>query len=124
MPDAGTVTLAEQTFSSVKKLAYTWLSDGAGAADKQSVEVYDGRLIAAAFVPDSGATTPDPAYDVTLEDEDGIDVLTGLGANLSNAAAVLKADTDGLGAVAAERLYLHVTGAGAGKGGRAIVYVR
>ena len=42
---------------------------------------YTGR---GEFVPGTGSTQPDEGYDITLADATGIDVLAGLGANLSN----------------------------------------
>lgn len=123
MPDAGTVTLAERKHTITKKLTFTWsASNPGGAADKTSVEVYDGAIIAAQFVPDGGGTQPSDNYDVTVVDAAGVDVLFGAGANRSNAAAQVV--TSGLGVVAGDPLTLHVTNAGNGKGGSVSLYIR
>src|SRR3972149_747282 len=108
MADLGTVTVTEETYGSVKKVLFDWLSvDGggdAGKARKTTTNAYNGVLERAIFVPDGGGTQPTNAYDVTVEDEDGYDVLIGLGADLSNAAAVSKAHSNGLGAVANDKV--------------------
>ena len=128
MADLGTVTVTEETYGSVQKVLFDWLSvDGggdAGKARKTTANAYNGVLLRAVFVPDGGGTQPTAAYDVTVEDDDGYDVLIGLGADLSNAAAVSKAEKDGLGAVANDHLTVSVTNAGNAKGGAVILYIR
>ncbi len=128
MADLGTVTVTEETFGSVKKILFDWLSENGGADDgkatKTTTNVYNGVLERAVFVPDSGGTQPDNLYDVEVLDADGYDVLIALGLNLSNAAAVSKSHADGLGAVANDKLTLSVSGANSAKGGVVILYLR
>lgn len=115
---AGTVTAVEQTsVGTVKRLKLTWVSSAGGAADYTTTVPFDGDLICASFIPDGGGTQPSNLYDVTLADSDGVDVLNGLGANLSNAATVNKLKSDGLLAVAGSTLVLSVTNGGNAKGG-------
>ena len=121
---AGTVTVTEQRFSSVRKITFTWLSSAGGAADAVTTYAVDGDLLAVYQVPDGGGTQPTNAYDVTVTDADSIDVLNALGANLSNAANTIKRTSDGLLPVAASLLTLAVTNAGNAKGGKTILYVR
>ena len=121
---AGTVTTTEVIHGSVKKITFTWLSSAGGAADGACAAALNGRVLYVAQIPDSGGTQPTNAYDVTLVDSDGIDVLKGLGADLSNAANTYKADADGLGAVVESVLTLHVTNAGNAKGGKTVVFIR
>ena len=121
---AGTVTVAETIHTTVKKILWDWLSTAAGAADKATTLPYDGLLERAAFIPDGGGTQPTDLYDVTITDPDGLDVLNGLGANLSNAATVVKVHSDGLTAVAGSVLTLNVTNAGNAKGGQVALYLR
>ena len=121
---AGTVTLTEITHTQPKKITFTWTSSAGGAADGATSGTYSGEIIRAVQVPDSGGTQPTDLYDVVLTDADGADVLHGLGANLSNAAATNKAAKDGLGAVVNSVLTLAVTNAGNAKGGKTIVYLR
>lgn len=121
---AGTVTVKEQTFSSVRKITFTWTSSAAGAADGATTLPFDGDLLAVYQIPDGGGTQPTNLYDVTVTDGDGIDVLNALGANLSNAVNTLKRTSDGLLPVAASILTLAVTNAGNAKGGKTILYIR
>lgn len=121
---AGTVTVNETTHTSVKRIYWDWLSTAGGAADKVTVNAFDGLLERAVFIPDGGGTQPTDLYDVTITDPDGVDVLAGLGANLSNAATVVKTHADGLTAVSGQLLTLNVTNAGNAKGGIVILYLR
>lgn len=121
---AGTVTVTEKTHTSVKQITWDWLSSAAGAADQATTNAFDGVLERAEFVPDAAATQPTDQYDVTVTDADGVDVLAGLGANLSNAGAVTKTHANGLAAVAGSKLTLNVTNAGNAKGGVVILYLR
>jgi hypothetical protein len=124
MADVGTVTVAETLWDTVKKVMFTWTSSSLGAADKQSTTPVTGGVLRVVQVPNGGGTQPTDQYDVTVLDDDGTDVLTALGANISNAAVSVKTDKDGLGAVQGSKLYLHVTNAGNAKGGKTIVYLR
>lgn len=121
---AGTVATTEITHQPIKKVVFTWTSSAGGAADATTAGYYTGRLIYAAQIPDSGGTQPTDAYDVTVADSDGVDLLKGLGANLSNAATTYKAESDGLGAVVESQLTLAVTNAGNAKGGKTVLYFR
>lgn len=121
---AGTVVTTEITHGSVKKIKFDWLSDAAGAADAVTTNVYNGRVIYAAFESDGGGTAPTDLWDCTVKDADGIDICKGLGANVTAAATVYKADSDGLGAVVESALTLAVTNAGNAKGGLVHLYIR
>lgn|SRR5574341_160198 len=121
---AGTVTIAEQTFGTLKKITFTWVSSAGGAADGVTTKPYSGEILVAEQIPDGGGTQPTALYDVTVVDSDGIDQLGGLGADLSNAVNTFKHWTQGLGAVATDVLTLHVTNAGAAKGGKTILFIR
>jgi hypothetical protein len=119
---AGTVTTTEVTHTSIKKVTFDWLSTSLGAASATTSAGFDGELLGVLFIPDSGDTAPSDAYDVTLADEDSIDLLFGQGANLSGTASV--AVLSNLGIVAKETLSLTVSNAGDANGGNVIVYVR
>ena len=121
---AGTVTVAETRHTSVKQIIWDWLSAAGGNADQATTYTYDGALISVTFEPDSGGTQPTDNYDITITDANSVDVLAGNGANLSNAASVLKTTADGLGAVVASALTLNVTNAGNAKGGKVYLTLR
>lgn len=124
MATAQVVTKTEVTYTTVKKITWDWLSTDLGVVTSATTASFDGELIAAVFDPDAAGTQPTNAYDVTITDADGMDVLSGLGADLSNAATVIKKHTDGLGAVAGSVLTLNVSNAGDAKGGIVALYLR
>lgn len=124
MPTAQVVTKTEKTYPTVKKITWDWLSTDLGVVTSTTTARFDGELIAAVFDPDAAATQPTNAYDVTILDEDSTDVLNALGADLSNAATVVKKHTDGLGAVSDSVLTLTIANAGDAKGGIVYLYIR
>lgn len=121
---AGTVTVTETRHTTVKRILWDWLSTAGGAADLVTTKAYDGLIERAVFIPDGGGAQPTNLYDVTVTDPDGVDVLAGLGADLSNAATVVKTHANGLTAVSGQVLTLNVTNAGNAKGGQVILYLR
>jgi hypothetical protein len=81
-------------------------------------------------VPDGGGTQPSDLYDVTLVDTNAIDVIAGVGANLSNATSTLKVPSFGTTTLyryyhdGTQQLDLVVANAGAAKGGTVVLWVR
>ena len=63
-----------------------WTSDASGNV-VATINDMDGTLVRAVTVPSDGATSPTANYDVTFSDSDGIDLLSGLGANRSQSTA-------------------------------------
>jgi hypothetical protein len=123
---AGTVTITEANAKDwpISKVTFTWLSDGAtGAADGVTTYAYTGKLVRVVQVPDAAGTQPTDQYDVVVNDDDGADVLAGVGANISNAAKSQTVTPLSLGAVVESKLTLGVTNAGNAKGGKTIVYI-
>ena len=122
---AGPVTITEDRAQSVKTVVFDWLCDSAGAVSGTTTTYrYDGRLLYYVADPDAGGTQPSDNYDVTLVDDDGYDLLNGLGANMSNAANTYKDQFDGLGAVGNSTLQLVVANGGDEKGGIVKVWIR
>lgn len=124
MATAQVVTLSEKKHTSVKRIYWDWLSTDLGVVTSQTTKAFDGVIERAVFIPDAAATQPTNLYDVTITDSDGVDVLAGLGADLSNAATVVKKHSDGLTAVAGSLLTLNVSNAGDAKGGIVILLLR
>jgi hypothetical protein len=120
---AGTVTTLEQKAGGLRKVQFTWLSDTAGAASATTPLSYNAMLLRAIFKPDAGGTAPTAAYDVTVNDSDGYDLLNGTGADLSATAVSQKTGNDGLCPVASSPLSLAVSNAGEGKGGVVTLYL-
>jgi hypothetical protein len=84
---AGSITVTpEDIGGGITKYLIAWLSDGSGAVSGNSFDVKRGWLMQSRFIPDGGDTQPTDAYDLTILDGDGIDILQGDGGNLSNAA--------------------------------------
>jgi hypothetical protein len=119
---AGTVTVTEETFGTVKKITFAWTSTAGGAADAPTVATFSGKIEALVTIPDA-VDAPTTLYDVTVTDADGVDVLAGAGANRSATATELVLASL-LGIVANDLLTVNITNAGAAKKGRVIVYSR
>jgi hypothetical protein len=131
---AGTVTLGGTSAGgarpAVNKYVLSWTSDSSGNAT-YTTPIIRGKLLGVEFVP-SGSVAPTDQYDVTLNDEGGVDVLKSQGANLSNSAASyivpLAYATDGTTVTAvprmlADALSLSVSNAGNAKAGQVVLYV-
>lgn len=69
------------------KYSVAWTSDASGNVSGTSFDVKRGLQRQRKFIPGAGGTQPTDAYDVTVTDPDGADILVGSGANLSNATA-------------------------------------
>jgi len=119
---AGTVTITEDQVNTppTAVLRFAWLSDASGDADGTTTEKYTGTITRAHFIP-SGAAAPTADYDVTLLDEDGVDVLDAQGADRS---ATLKEAITGFGEVMKSTLQLVVANAGNAKEGTVVVHIR
>jgi hypothetical protein len=119
---AGTVTVTEETFGSMKKITWAWTSDASGDADQQTTNVFNGAIQRFTTVPD-GVAAPTDNYDIVINDEDSTDVLMGAGANRDtlNTEQVLASS---LGVVANDKLNLVVSNAGNAKQGTVYLYIR
>ncbi len=120
-----------QNGTDIVKHTFDWVSDGSGNATLASTVPVSGVIHRVVFDP--GSPAPTASYDVTLTDENGVDVLAGQGADLSATASsavcpgvplkdgttvnVAPTTVDGI-------LTLNVTNAGSGGAGKVIVYVR
>jgi hypothetical protein len=128
----GTVTLTGKPTSDnlIKKYEIDWTSNAAGAAG-ETVGPFIGVLLRVVFNP--GTAAPSDNYDVTLSDEDGVDVLSGLGANRDTSTTEeiipLLNGSDGTNTTPLPRaicgnLTLAVTNAGDSKTGKITLYMR
>lgn len=125
---AGTVTSEHQNHRVVRKITFAWTTNATGAAEIQT-GLISGNVVRACFIPGSGSSQPTNNYDVIIEDEDGIDVLQGTGANLGNinATDVFPALTNGTNGnsippAVDSKLTLLVINAGNAKSGTTILY--
>lgn len=86
-----------------------------------------GRIVRATFAP--GATTPTDGYDVTLVDQNSVDILLGLGANALAASATTYCPVLGNGTDKNQqvtvwgRCTLMILAAGSAKTGTIVLYI-
>ena len=129
---AGTVTISYQQHRTVEKFTLDWLSDASGNVNGTHTTLLCGALLRVVFIPDSGGTQPTDLYDATLEDDNGLDILAGQGANLSNATTThirpglpMKdgTTTSTAAIVLDDTLELKISNAGNAKGGNVILYI-
>lgn len=123
---AGTVTVTYPTVSDrvarpIQKISVAWIADGSGNANGTTIFV-SGRIVRFVTIP-SATAVPTASYDVTLEDENGIDVLEGGAANRSQSSAeqISVATLKALGLD--NKLQPKVAAAGAGGAGTIEIYV-
>lgn len=85
---AGTVTVTTASGGAGRtKYSMAWTaSNPGGAVSANAVTVKGGSLYALEIVPGTAGDQPTDQYDLTLLDDQGVDVLNGAGANLSNSA--------------------------------------
>lgn len=107
----------------VQKCTYTWVSDGSGAVSGNTTTIVSpGSFIRQiAFVPGTSGLQPDNNYDATLLNTRSVDVLSGMGSNLSNTAAAEAFDL-GLFVDQNATLQLVIANAGASNGGTLVIY--
>jgi len=123
---AGTVTISEETFGSMKKIKWSWVA-GSGASvnsigSAQTTNTYNGKIQMLATIGGAGGLAPSASYDITVVDQSSVDVLAGNGA--SRAAATEWTTTGNLGAVANDKLTLTIASTGSSNAGAVYVYIR
>ena len=119
---AGTVTMTEQTYSSVKKVTFDWTCTTGGAASDTTDNSYDGEVLRVVFKGSSGTT----GYATVINDENSIDILEGGGASCTSGTIQLGTGEgkSPVSCVAMSTLALSITGAGNASTGQTIVYIR
>jgi hypothetical protein len=73
----------------ITKYSLAWTSDASGNVNANPIALKRGRIQQVKFVPTNGGVQPSANYNVTLPDADGVDLLAGKGATLSNTTATL-----------------------------------
>ncbi len=68
-----------------RTITLEWTAASDGSFDGFLTQPLRGMLLRVVFVPGSGGDQPDDNYDLTLEDESGLDVLRAQGVNLDEA---------------------------------------
>lgn len=125
---AGSITVTTtQASNAIDKYSIAWVSDASGNVSANTFAVEAGEIVQVGYIPDGGGTQPSDLYDVTMTDAQSIDVLTGTGANLSNATstvAVPVVSTYFRRTLQAGNLTPTVANAGNAKGGTIVLLVR
>jgi len=112
------VTITQDTIDyPLQKIQWDWLSATGGAVSSAASGWYCGKIVKVSLASDSSGTVPTDGYDVTIEDEDGLDVLSGNGADVTAAATVYINDPTKMLWVRSNVLTLKVASAGDEKGG-------
>lgn len=126
---SGTLTITPLGLSGrLQQYTLDWLSDAAGKVVATTFQI-NGTIERLVYKPDTGGTTPDDDYAITLTDADSVDVLNGTGAQLndtgtSNTVTTVTNGTTPLPFATAGQLTLSITGAGAANGGIIRIYFR
>ncbi|MCC7371652.1 MAG: hypothetical protein IT306_24755 [Chloroflexi bacterium] len=125
---AGSITVTTtQASNAIDKYSIAWVSDAAGAVSGNTFAVEAGELVQVRYIPDGGGTQPSAAYDVTMTDANGVDVLGGTGADLSQTASTVHVpavNTYFRRTLEAGNLTPVVANAGNAKGGTIVLLVR
>jgi hypothetical protein len=122
---ASSVTVTETNHSglSVKRIKFAWTAHTDGVVTGVATTgAYTGKVERFITDPD-GVTAPTAAYDITIVDDDGYDVLAGAGADRS-ATATEQVLAASLGVVCSSKLTFAASAAGSGGKGVAWLYIR
>lgn len=126
------VTVATGRLEFSQRHERPWTADGSGDFDR-NIGLLGGSLMKVAIVPDAGATQPDDNFSVQLLDENGVDLLNGLGAAIDNGSVTILRPavpiTDGVDTALVPNFIcndprLVIAGAGANNAGKVILYMR
>lgn len=109
--------------NTIRKIKFAWTSAADGTATETTTNAYTGEIIRLVTIPGTAGVQPTDQYDITITDEDGVDVLAAAGANRSN-ANIEQVAASSLGVVANDKLTINVSNAGNAKSGTAIIYVK
>lgn len=125
MAAAGSASITEDIFDSVKLVKWEWTSGTGGTvlADCTTTTFYTGKLLFFVSVPGAGAAAPTDNYDITLLDLNDVDLLgdNGLDRATGTTESILNAS---LGAVAHSQLELNVQNAGSSNTGVCYLWIR
>lgn len=118
----GIVTVTTGGTGSLRLYTIAWTANGSGAVSGNGFTIPRSTFVQAKFVPGSGGTQPSDDYDVTLLDPHSVDVLGGLGANLSQTNAALITEMTGI--LEAGSYDLVVANAGSAKTGTVYLWMQ
>jgi hypothetical protein len=109
------------------KIVFDWTSDSTGAADLTTTQKFSGEILTIQHIPATGAAAPTTAYDVVLNNDDGVDLMAGTGANITvpgNKTSQNASAGTAFPVVVDSALTLAVTNAGSAKQGRVVLMLK
>lgn len=124
-----TITESNNAQSGLQKIKWVWTTDSANGAivasstageANSTTGYYTGYVVR--FVTDPTTDAPTDDYDVTIIDDDGVDVLLGYGANRDTSTTEQVAEGS-LGWIYNSKLSLVIANAGNSKSGIVYLYV-
>jgi len=124
---SGTTTIIEETYSSMRKITFEWRADSDGNVDTTSAEFHSAIVWRIVFHPDTGASKPSDNYDVSIFDNDTIDICNRGGFNLPDDIDVQLAPgtiSEVEMGITNSPLRLVIADAGSLNAGKVIVYLR
>ena len=121
---AGSVTISYSEHDTIKYVQWDWTSDASGDVSGTATKVIAG--VALRYAPTPSSTAPSANYDITILDDDGIDIAAGGLANrhTSDSEQVLVGGDAKDGAAFNGTLNLVVANAGNTKIGKLVMYYR
>jgi hypothetical protein len=128
-PTSGTWTVTPKGVDKyLKRVTLDWICDASGNFLATTTQV-QGTIERLVINPDAGATSPTADYDLTISDVDSVDLLSGLGANLSDSvtSSTTVMATDGTTPrpmATVGTLTIAITNAGNARGGVIRFYIR
>lgn len=117
------MAITEDTTGGLEKIKWTWTCTSAGDYVGTSTNRFNGVAIEFQTSPASGGDAPTTLYDITITDDDGFDLLHGIGADRSATVKEYKKNADGLGCCKSSKLTLTVANAGDIKQGTVVLYL-
>jgi hypothetical protein len=125
MPSAaGTVTVSQRRVGDrVFDFTFAWTSDASGDVNGNRYDITFGSIIAVRFIP-SASAAPTDNYDVTLLDQNSVDMLGGTGANRDTANTEVNIFSTPLWYSGRQSVDLVVSAAGNAKSGTVVISIR
>lgn len=119
---AMSVVITDSVHRGLTMVKFAWTSHvSAGTATGTSTRRYTGEVVGLATDP---GVQPTDNYDITITDEDSLDVLAGQGANRHETTTQYVTAKENLGIVVHSKLTLNVSAAGNSKAGIAYLFLR
>lgn len=118
-----TVTVTEDRRVGLSRIKFAWVGDSNGDASGATTYTYNGQIWQCVTIPGASSLAPDDNYDITLKDDDGVDLLNGLGADRDTANTEVKFKSDGLLSIQSSKMTLAVSNSGDANAGTVIIHL-